>query len=167
MTIRSNKLLTIALAAAALTFSGAVLAEGTSASANIVTAVSANSELSTFTKLIKQAGLDSTLEGSGPLTVFAPTDAAFKNVPAATLDKLAKDPEMLKYVLGYHVVPGLVKAANIEGATPLTTSTGAKIAASKAGDFVTVDDGLVIKADVPAGNGVIHVIDTVLTPPKK
>jgi len=123
--------------------------------------------LSTFTKLIKQAGLDGMLEGAGPVTVFAPTDAAFKNVPAATLDKWAKDPELLKAVMGYHLVPGLIKSANIEGAMPVTTSTGAKMGLSKAGDFVTVDDGLVIKADVAAGNGVVHVIDTVLTPPKK
>jgi uncharacterized surface protein with fasciclin (FAS1) repeats len=165
MSNRSNKLLALALTAMALTFSGQTFAD--SASANIVTAVNANSELSTFSKLIKQAGMDSTLEGNGPMTVFAPSDAAFKNVPAATLDKLAKDPELLKATLGYHIVPGLVKSGSIEGATPLTTSTGAKIAASKAGDFVTVDDGLVVKADVPAANGVIHVIDTVLTPPKK
>lgn len=165
MSNRSNKLLAMAVTAIALTFSGQTFAE--SASANIVTAVNANSDLSTFSKLIKQAGLDSTLESGGPVTVFAPSDAAFKNVPAATLDKLAKDPDLLKATLGYHIVPGLVKSASIEGATPLTTSTGAKIAASKAGDFVTVDDGLVVKADVPAGNGVIHVIDTVLTPPKK
>jgi len=167
MTIRSNKLLNLALAAAALTFSGLALAESAAIPVNIVTAVSANAELSTFTRLIKQAGLVSTLEGSGPVTVFAPTDDAFKNVPAETLDKLAKDPDLLKYVLGYHLVPGLVKSSSIEGAMPLTTSTGAKLGVSKAGEFVTVDDGLVVKADLPAGNGVIHVIDTVLTPPKK
>jgi uncharacterized surface protein with fasciclin (FAS1) repeats len=165
MTIRFTKLLTLALAATAITFSGVTLAE--TASTNIVTAVSANSELSTFTKLIKQAGLDGMLEGAGPVTVFAPTDAAFKNVPAATQDKWAKDPEQLKYMLSYHLVPGLIKSTSIEGTMPATTSTGAKLGLSKAGDFVTVDDGLVIKADVPAGNGVVHVIDTVLTPPKK
>jgi len=165
MTIRSTKLLPLALAFASLTFCCASQAE--TVSANIVTAASANSELSTFTRLIKQAGLDGLLEGAGPVTVFAPTDAAFKNVPAATQDLWAKNPEQLKYVLSYHLVPGLIKSADIEGAMPATTSTGAKLGLSKAGEFVTVDDGLVIKADVPAGNGVIHVIDTVLTPPKK
>jgi uncharacterized surface protein with fasciclin (FAS1) repeats len=165
MSNRSNKLLALALSAVALTFSGQTFAESTSV--NIVTAVSANSDLSTFSRLIKQAGMDGALEANGPVTVFAPNDAAFRNVPAAMLDKLAKDPELLKATLGYHIVPGLVKSANIDGAMPLTTSTGAKMAVAKAGDFVTVDDGLVVKADVPAGNGVIHVIDTVLTPPKK
>ena len=83
------------------------------------------------------------------------------------MDKLAKDPDLLKATLAYHVVPGLVKAADIPSNGTLVTSTGAKMGVSRAGDFVAVDDGLVIKADQAAGNGIIHVLDRVLTPPKK
>lgn len=147
-----------------LTYSGA---QAASTAANVVAAAAATPELSTFSKLVKQAGLESTLEGNGPITVFAPTDDAFKAMPAATLDKLAQDPEQLKALLGYHVVPGLVKSTDVDGSKQITTSTGAKMNVSKAGDFVTVDDGLVTKADQPAANGVIHIIDRVLTPPKK
>ncbi|MBI2734906.1 MAG: fasciclin domain-containing protein [Aquabacterium sp.] len=168
MTIRRPKILLLSsLLALTLSFAGCASTEVATTPVNVVAAASAAPELSTFSKLIQQAGLQDSLQGSGPVTVFAPSDEAFKALPAATLDKLAKDPEQLKAVLGYHVVPGLVKSGDIDGSRPLTTSTGAKMNVSKAGDFVTVDDGLVIKADVQASNGVIHVIDRVLTPPKK
>ena len=163
---RPSFLLLTGLLAATLSVTACASSETAATPANVVAAASATPELSTFTKLVKQAGLESTLEGSGPVTVFAPTDEAFKALPAATLDKLAQDPEQLKALLGYHVVPGLLKSADVDGSKQ-TTSTGAKMTVSKAGNFVTVDDGLVTKADVASGNGVIHVIDRVLTPPKK
>jgi uncharacterized surface protein with fasciclin (FAS1) repeats len=130
--------------------------------ANVAQLAEQTPELSTFSKLVKQSGLQATLEGTAPITVFAPTDEAFKALPAATMDKLAKDPEALKYLIGYHIVSGAVKSADIGGATTLTTVGGAK-----AGDFITADDSLVTQADQAAGNGVVHVIDRVLTPPKK
>lgn len=164
---RPHTLLFCGLLALSLSFAGCASTEVATAPANIATAASANPELSTFSKLVQQAGLQDMLQGNGPVTVFAPSDEAFKALPAATLDKLAKDPAQLKAVLGYHLVPGLVKSGDIDGSTTLTTSTGAKMNVAKAGDFVTVDDGLVTKADLPASNGVIHVIDRVLTPPKK
>lgn len=168
MTTRRPTLwLTCALLAAALSLTACASNEIAATPANVVVAASANPELSTFTKLVKQSGLESSLEGSGPVTVFAPSDEAFKALPAATLDKLSKDPEQLKAVLGYHVVPGLKKVADFDGSQAVTTSTGAKMTVSKAGDFLTVDDGMVVKADQASGNGVIHVIDRVLTPPKK
>jgi uncharacterized surface protein with fasciclin (FAS1) repeats len=135
--------------------------------ANVAQLAEQSPELSTFAKLAKQSGLQSTLEGAGPITVFAPTDEAFKALPAATMDKLAKDPDALKALISYHVVPGTVKSADIGGATTLTTLGGAKLGVSKAGDFVTADDSLVTQADQAVGNGVVHVIDRVLTPPKK
>lgn len=135
--------------------------------ANVVAAANVNTELATFARLVKQAGLEGTLEGAGPVTVFAPSDDAFKALPAATLEKLSKDPEQLKALLSYHVAPGLTKSADIEGSKTLASLTGAKLSVAKAGDFVTVDDALVTKADVAAGNGVIHIVDRVLTPPKK
>lgn len=166
-TRRPHLLLLSSLLAFTLSFAGCASTNVATTPATVVAAANATPELSTFSKLIQQAGLQDTLQGNGPVTVFAPSDEAFKALPAATLDKLAKDPAQLKAVLGYHVVPGLVKSGDIDGSKPLTTSTGAKMNVAKAGDFVTVDDGLVTKADLPAGNGVIHVIDRVLTPPKK
>lgn len=160
-------LLPCALIAAALTLTACASSDIAATPANVVVAANANPELSTFSKLVKQAGLEGSLEASGPVTVFAPSDEAFKAMPAAAFDKLSKDPAQLKAVLSYHVVPGLKKAADFDGSQAVTTSTGDKMTVSKAGDFLTVDDGMVVKADQPSGNGVIHVIDRVLTPPKK
>jgi uncharacterized surface protein with fasciclin (FAS1) repeats len=135
--------------------------------ANVVVAAGQRADLTTFTKLLQQSGLASTLEGTGPFTVFAPTDAAFKAVPAATLDKLAKDPQALKNVLSYHVMPGVFKSTDISGAVSLPTLNTAKLAVAKAGDFVTADDALVVQADVATSNGVVHVVDSVLMPAVK
>jgi len=139
----------------------------TAAPATVAIAASQTPALSTFTKLVQQAGLEAALQGAGPVTAFAPTDEAFKAVPAATLDKLAKDPEFLKYVLSYHLVPTAAKSSELTGNNSLVTMSGAKVTVARAGDFVTVDDALVTKADIVTGNGVLHIIDQVLTPPKK
>jgi uncharacterized surface protein with fasciclin (FAS1) repeats len=139
----------------------------TGTTAQSVTATASQiAELSTFNKLVQQAGLADMLDNS-EVTVLAPTDAAFKEVPAATLDKLAKDPALLKSVLVYHVLPGKVTAASVTGATQMVTLNGAKINLSKAGDFLVADEGMVTTADIPAGKGLLQVIDRVLTPPKK
>jgi uncharacterized surface protein with fasciclin (FAS1) repeats len=121
-------------------------------------------QLSTLTRLINEAGLADTLRASGPFTVFAPSDEAFKAVPAATLEALAKDKERLRAVLTYHVVPGKLTSAEIKTAA-VKTVNGANLALSKAGTFVTVEDAVVQTADVTATNGVVHVIDRVLMPP--
>lgn len=139
----------------------------TGGSAQSVTAATAQiAELSTFNKLVEQAGLADTLNSS-EVTVLAPTDTAFKDVPAATLDKLAKDPALLKSVLTYHVLPGKVTAASVTGTTQMTTLNGAKINLSKAGDFLVADEGMVTNADLPAGKGLVQVVDRVLMPPVK
>jgi uncharacterized surface protein with fasciclin (FAS1) repeats len=123
-------------------------------------------ELSTLTRLLREAGLADTLRGPGPFTVFAPSDAAFKAVPAATMAQLAADKEMLRSVLTFHVVPGKVMAADVKNG-PAKSVQGANLALSRAGTFVTVEDAVVQVADVPVTNGVVHVIDTVLIPPKR
>jgi uncharacterized surface protein with fasciclin (FAS1) repeats len=123
-------------------------------------------QLSTLNKLINEAGLADTLRGAGPYTVFAPTDDAFKAVPAATLQQLASDKELLKSVLTFHVLPGKVGSADIKSGNAKTVQ-GANVALSKAGSFVTVEDAVVTQADVAASNGVVHVIDRVLMPPKR
>jgi uncharacterized surface protein with fasciclin (FAS1) repeats len=135
--------------------------------ATVALAAAQTPELSTFQQLVAQAGLTDTLNGSGPLTVFAPSDAAFKALPAATMDKLSKDPALLKSVLTFHIVPGAIQSSDIKENTQFTTLQGTKVTVSKAGDFITIEDGLVTTANLPAGNGVVHVIDSVLMPPKK
>jgi len=121
-------------------------------------------QLSTLTRLLGEAGLTDTLRGPGPFTVFAPTDEAFKAVPAATLARLASDKELLRSVLTFHVVPGKVMAAEVKNG-PAKSVQGANLALSRAGTFVTVEDAVVQVADVQATNGVVHIIDTVLIPP--
>jgi len=123
-------------------------------------------QLSTLSQLIGQAGLTDTLSSPGPFTVFAPSDEAFKAVPAMTLSELGNDKELLKSVLTYHVVPGKVLAADVKNANTKTVN-GANLALAKAGTMVTVEDAVVLQADVVASNGVVHVIDRVLLPPKK
>jgi uncharacterized surface protein with fasciclin (FAS1) repeats len=123
-------------------------------------------QLSTLTKLINDAGLADTLRAQGPYTVFAPSDDAFKAVPAATLQALASDKELLKSVLTFHVLPGMLNSTDLKNGNAKTVQ-GASLALSKSGSFITVEDAVVTQADVPASNGVVHVIDRVLMPPKK
>ena len=131
---------------------------------SVADTLAARPDLSTLSSLVVKAGLTDTLKGSGPFTVFAPTNAAFAKVPAKTMEDLGKDPAKLKAVLTYHVVPGKVMAAEVKNGNAKTVN-GANLALSKAGDFVTVEDGMVQTADVQATNGVVHVIDSVLIPP--
>ena len=160
-------MLTAVTLGALLQFAGCA-STGNMGPATVQSVVGSTAELSTFNKLVATAGLNDVLSGSTPVTVFAPSDDAFKAVPAATLDKLAKDPAALKALLQHHILAGNVKSADIQiGSAPVATLASTKLAVSKAGDFVTVEDALVIKADLSAGNGVVHVIDRVLTPPKK
>lgn len=128
--------------------------------------LAADPSLSTLHGLVTKAGLLDTLKGAGPFTVFAPTNDAFKAVPAKTLDDLGKQPAQLKAVLTYHVVPGKLMAAEIKSAK-VKSLQGADLALSKAGDFVTVEDALVLKADGVATNGVLHMVDRVLMPPRR
>jgi uncharacterized surface protein with fasciclin (FAS1) repeats len=123
-------------------------------------------QLSTLAKLINDAGLADALRAQGPYTVFAPSDEAFKAVPAATLQALANDKELLKSVLTFHVLPGKVSTADVTNGNAKTLQ-GANVALAKSGGFITVEDAVVTQADVPASNGVVHVIDRVLMPPKK
>lgn len=126
------------------------------------TAVGAGS-FNTLVKAIQVAGLVDTLKGTGPFTVFAPTDEAFAKLPAGTLDGLLKDKAALTKVLTYHVVPGKVMAADIKPGEAKTVQ-GQSVRLSVMGGKVMVDDANVVTADVAASNGVIHVIDKVILP---
>ncbi len=120
----------------------------------------------TLLTAVKAAGLVETLQGTGPFTVFAPTDAAFAALPAGTLDGLLKDPAALKKVLLYHVVSGSVTSDKVVGLTSATSVEGSPIAISvKDGTVYLNDSAKVVTPDVMASNGVIHVIDKVILPP--
>ena len=138
----------------------------TTAPQTIADTTAANPQLTTLNKLINDAGLADTLRGPGPYTIFAPTDEAFKAVPAATLDAIAKDKERLKAVLAYHVVPGALTSADAKNG-PVKTVQGANLTLYKSGTFLTADEALVTTPDLRATNGVIQVVDKVLIPPAK
>ncbi|APW44849.1 fasciclin domain-containing protein [Rhodoferax saidenbachensis] len=125
------------------------------------TAVDAGS-FKTLATALGAAGLVDTLKGKGPFTVFAPTDEAFAKIPKADLDALLKDKAKLTAVLTYHVVPGKVMAADVR-AGKVKTVQGSELTVTTAGG-VMVDNAKVIKTDIVADNGVIHVIDSVVIP---
>ena len=159
----------IAAAAALLAISLGDSSGATAAPAarqNIVGTAAAAGEFKTLLSLAKRAGLVGALSGPGPLTVFAPTDAAFKAVPKATLRQLAGNRSALRRVLLYHVVKGNVTAARVVKLTSATTLAGPKIKIQVRGGSVFLNGSTkVVKTDVLAGNGTIHVIDKVLLPP--
>jgi uncharacterized surface protein with fasciclin (FAS1) repeats len=154
---------TVLAAAFAATMAGCAT---TTTPVNLAETIAKTPTLSTLSSLVAKAGLTETLKTGGPFTVFAPTDDAFKAVPASTMDDLAKHPEKLKDVLTYHVIPGKTMAADVKNSNAKTVN-GASVALSKAGEFVTIESAAVVKADIGATNGVVHIIDTVLLPPKK
>ncbi|RZL60419.1 MAG: fasciclin domain-containing protein [Pedobacter sp.] len=135
-------------------------------SKNIVENAMGSTDHTTLVAAVKQAGLVETLSGTGPFTVFAPTNAAFAMVPKATLDGLMK-PEMkadLTKILTYHVVPGALKAADLKDGQELTTVQGGKLMVSIKDGVVMINGAKVTIADVVSSNGVTHVIDGVLMP---
>ena len=127
------------------------------------TAVAAGS-FKTLATALQAAGLVETLKGAGPFTVFAPTDEAFAKIPKADLEALLKNKEQLTKVLTYHVVPGKVMAADVVKLKDAKTVQGQMIKID-ASSGVKINGAKVIKADVAASNGVIHVIDSVILPP--
>ena len=132
---------------------------------NIVyTAVAAGSFL-TLAKLLASADLITTMTGPGPFTVFAPTDAAFAAVPAATLNALLADKTKLTKVLTYHVMAGTVMAADLKPGDSKTLEGAALKVTTDATGKTMINDANIAAPDVVASNGVIHVIDRVLLPP--
>ena len=133
---------------------------------NIVQTAAAAGQFTTLLSLAKQAGLVGALSGTGPLTVFAPTDAAFKKVPKATLRKLANDRMALRRVLLYHVVKGNVTAGQVVKLRSARTLAGPAIGIRVRGGSVFLNTSTkVVKTDIGASNGTIHVINKVLLPP--
>ena len=155
--------LLLSVAALAAVAATAATAAPAAPKPNIVQTAVAAKQFTTLVKLVKQAGLAGALS-TKTVTVFAPTDAAFAKVPKATLAKLGKDKALLKKVLLYHVVAGRVPASKAVTLTSAKTLEGSSLTLMVDGSTLKVDDAKVVKADVMARNGVIHVIDRVLIP---
>ena len=131
---------------------------------NIVQTAVAAGQFKTLVKLVKQAGLAGALQGKGPFTVFAPTDAAFSKVPKSTLAALAKDKAKLRAVLLYHVAKGKLTAAKVAKLHSIKTLNGQSLKVLVGHGTVRIGGARVIKTDIGASNGVIHVINQVLIP---
>jgi uncharacterized surface protein with fasciclin (FAS1) repeats len=144
----------------------AMKAEAKKASATELKAIFPLAEEAGFTTLIaavKAAGLEETLTKKGPFTVFAPTDEAFAKLPEGTVEGLLENPEKLKKVLLYHVVSGTVTSSQVVKLDKAKTVEGGTVTIN-AKDGVMINDAQVIKADIEAKNGIVHVIDSVLIP---
>jgi uncharacterized surface protein with fasciclin (FAS1) repeats len=164
-----NYALTTMAAVAVTAFSLAVgSTNGRAADMNIVdTAVEAG-QFTTLATALEAAGLVETLQGPGPFTVFAPTDAAFAKLPDGTVETLLKpeNRDQLTAILTYHVVPGSVMAADVVTLDEAETVNGKMLDISTSGNSVMVNDATVTATDIAASNGVIHVIDSVILPPE-
>jgi uncharacterized surface protein with fasciclin (FAS1) repeats len=131
------------------------------------TAVGAG-QFKTLAAALTAADLVETLKGPGPFTVFAPTDAAFAKLPAGTVENLLKPENKAKLtaILTYHVVPGAVMAEQVTKLSEAKTVNGAMVKVSTEEGNVMINDATVVKADIEASNGVIHVINKVILPPE-
>jgi uncharacterized surface protein with fasciclin (FAS1) repeats len=133
---------------------------------NIVETAALDGKFATLLAAAKAAGLADALSGPGPITLFAPTDAAFKKLPEGTGESLLANPDRLKQILLYHVVDGSVRAADVVKLESAKTLQGATVTIKSADGKVKINNATVTKADIECSNGVIHVIDTVLLPPE-
>jgi len=136
---------------------------------NIVETATAAGQFNTLLAAAQAAGLVDVLTSDGPFTVFAPTDEAFAKLPAGTVEELLKEEnrDKLAAILTYHVVPGKYMAADVLGMSSLETAQGSMLAVSLKDGKAYVDNAQIIKTDIIASNGVIHVIDSVVLPSDK
>ncbi len=133
---------------------------------NILDIATENGSFTTLLAAIKAAGLEETLMGEGPFTVFAPTDDAFAKLPAGTVEALLADPEALANILLYHVAPGKLMAADVLAQEYLAMANGESSRIKSDMDKAMIDGAEIVTTDIEAGNGVIHVIDSVILPGK-
>src|SRR6476646_1960369 len=157
--MNAMKSFTAGAVALALSFSVAKAAD------IVETAVAAGS-FNTLVTAVKAAGLVDTLKGPGPFTVFAPTDEAFARLPGGSVENLLKpeNKQQLVAILTYHVVPGKVMSKDLVGKKTMAKTVEGTQVSIDATDGARVDNAKVVKADIEASNGVIHVIDTVIIP---
>jgi uncharacterized surface protein with fasciclin (FAS1) repeats len=163
--MKTIRILTITALVATTSFFGVARADSQAKGNDIVAVASSAGSFNTLVAAVKAAGLVETLQGPGPFTVFAPTDEAFAKLPTGTVEDLLKPENKAKLagILTYHVVPGQVMAAEVK-TMKVKTVNGKELDVKVIDGAVTVDNAKVIKTDVAASNGVIHVIDTVLLP---
>jgi len=133
---------------------------------NLIEKAKDNPNLSTFVSALKAAGLSDTLANGGPYTIFAPSNDAFNQLPKGVLDKLLQNKKDLVSILTYHVVPGQILSKDAK-TMKIRTLNGQDLNLESVGGLITVDDAEVIQPDIKAKNGVIHVIDEVISPPAK
>lgn len=131
---------------------------------NIIETATANGSFKTLVAAVQAAGLVETLSGAGPFTVFAPNDEAFAKLPQGTVEALLKDIPTLKQLLSYHVVAGKMMARQV-GKLPSTKTLEGQSIGIAYNNGIKINDAKVIKSDIDCDNGVIHVLDTVLTLP--
>lgn len=143
-------------------------ANADAAEKDVVDTAVAAGQFKTLAAALGGAGLVATLKGPGPFTVFAPTDAAFAKLPPGTVENLLKpeNKQQLTAILTYHVVPGVVKAADVVKLKEAKTVNGKMITVLVKDGSVTINDAKVTATDIGASNGVIHVVDTVILPPQ-
>lgn len=164
--MKTIKVLAIALTALIATAGTSTLRAQDSCNAkDIVGVAAANGSFNTLVAAVKAAGLVETLQSAGPFTVFAPTDAAFAKLPKGTVESLLKpeNKDKLVAILTYHVVAGKVMAKDVKTMQAKTVN-GKSLSLKVSDSGVTVDKAKVVKTDVMASNGVIHVIDSVVLP---
>jgi uncharacterized surface protein with fasciclin (FAS1) repeats len=163
--MKTIRILTLTALVATSSFVGLAHAEPKATGKDIVAVASGAGSFNTLVAAVKAAGLVETLQGAGPFTVFAPTDEAFAKLPKGTVEDLLKpeNKEKLVAILTYHVVAGKVMAADVN-TMKVKTVNGQSLDVKVADGTVTVDNAKVVKTDVTASNGVIHVIDTVMLP---
>ena len=133
-------------------------------SGDIVATASSVGSFNTLVAAVQAAGLVETLQSDGPFTVFAPTDEAFAKLPEGTIEALIADPDQLRAILLYHVVPGKVLAADVVNLDSATTAQGSDVEFVLADGGVRINNANVTATDIETSNGVIHVIDTVIIP---
>jgi uncharacterized surface protein with fasciclin (FAS1) repeats len=131
---------------------------------DIVATASAAGSFNTLVAAVQAAGLVETLQSDGPFTVFAPTDEAFAKLPEGTVEALIANPDKLRAILLYHVVPGKVMAADVVNLNSATTAQGSDVKIALADGGVRINNANVTATDIETSNGVIHVIDTVIIP---
>ncbi len=163
--MKTIRILTLTALVATSSFLGVAHAEPKEKAKDIVAVAAGNGSFNTLVAAVKAAGLVETLQGPGPFTVFAPTDEAFAKLPKGTVEDLLKPENKAKLVsiLTYHVLAGKVMAADVKTMKAKTVN-GQSLDVKVTDGAVTVDNAKVVKTDVAASNGVIHVIDTVVLP---
>ena len=164
--VLSNSIKLISTLAISVLFAANVMANHHGSKMDIVDTAASNSDFSTLVAAVKAAGLVDALKADGPLTVFAPTNAAFAKLPAGTVESLLlpENKAKLVQILTYHVVAGKVMAADVVKVDSATTLEGSSVSVMVNDNGVMINNATVVKTDIKTSNGVIHVIDTVLLP---